>query len=170
MSLFMDDNKPELSTERSQRMFVEHMVSGPDRLVQALLGYIGIESGIVPGGLGHHCMDCTHEKQYKADLEAAGINLTGQVHVVADVERNLNDLNLPPVEESATYPELQELPLPNFPNQQPPPPGEPRGFVQMAVTDGKTINFRSILSLFKHRYVQSRIVEILSKLCNRSLL
>ncbi|KIJ22880.1 hypothetical protein M422DRAFT_276636 [Sphaerobolus stellatus SS14] len=140
--------KTKLTEEQGHHMFVEHMARrlikahNLETVFQSLLEHIGRIKGIVPGALQHICQECTHQKRYKTDLTEAGVNLGIPSHIVADGE-DQQDIELPAPEESETYEELHALPDPNgLPQQQPPPEGQERGYVQMAVTDGKTLKFR----------------------------
>jgi len=55
-------------------------------LVKALLERLGRLRGIIPGGLEHQCLECTHEKRYLVDLVAEGINLNKPADSVAGIE------------------------------------------------------------------------------------
>ncbi|KAI0755362.1 hypothetical protein C8Q80DRAFT_1266830 [Daedaleopsis nitida] len=146
--------KPHLTARQSYRIFIEHFarrllrahrldqtftvsaeLSAP-ALAKAVRNHVDAAGGVLPGALEHGCSDCTHLKRYLSDLTTEGFEPeVAEATNVAEVD--LGDHG--EVEEIGAHEEL-----PGGGIDPPPPPhaavpGEPRGYVRMAVMDGKTI-------------------------------
>ncbi|KAJ6450131.1 hypothetical protein C8R47DRAFT_1204725 [Mycena vitilis] len=138
-------SKRKLTYRQSQRLFVEHFSrrlllfhargnftceAHPSTrlLAAAVRATLGANGGVLDAAMKHGCTDCTHLKRYRSDLIAEGAILGGDQDV-AGMEPNAEaaDANNEPV-------------LVPPPQQDSPPPGQPRGYVRMAVMDGKTIS------------------------------
>ncbi|KAF7317596.1 hypothetical protein MKEN_00846700 [Mycena kentingensis (nom. inval.)] len=144
--------KPRITARQSQRLFQEHFSrrllathgksetfsvaahSKANVLVAAVRDVIGKNGGVIGASMTHGCVNCTHLKQY-----ASNINVHGQEDTVVGAE----NLPVPTAGEEAPV-VLDDIPpgLPRTPAQQQRPPGSPRGYVRMAVMDGKTITHR----------------------------
>jgi hypothetical protein len=88
---------------QSQRLFLEHFArrllvahgkedsfaceahTNSKVLAEKVREMIGVNGGVIPGSLGHGCMDCTHVKRYRSDLVQEGAILTDDAEV-ADSE------------------------------------------------------------------------------------
>ncbi|KAK7002137.1 hypothetical protein R3P38DRAFT_3326656 [Favolaschia claudopus] len=137
-------NQRKLTYRQSQQLFVEHF-SRPlllfhsrenfscdahpstRSLAEAVRAEIGVNGGILESAMTHGCTNCTHLKRYRSDLAAAGANF-GQAQGVAGLENEEIEMDPPPAGEANFIPP---------PQQDSPPPGEPRGYVRLAVMDGK---------------------------------
>ncbi|KIJ42280.1 hypothetical protein M422DRAFT_254684 [Sphaerobolus stellatus SS14] len=141
---FISDEDNELTEEQVQKMFIEHMTrrliiehgiedefrcsvdASSETLLTEVLEKLGRLCGIIPGALDHVCNECTHEKRYFSDLIAEGIDLNVAFDGVVGGQETIGN----------------EIQQPNLPHQEAPPPGIERPYVQMAVTDGKTLKYR----------------------------
>jgi hypothetical protein len=104
--------------------------------------------------MAHGCTDCTHLKRYRSDLLANGVSLGDRVEGVADdpSEPNLQVkpcflIQIAPsnqvLYQNVPLPQDGEMDLPAQPKQQDSPPANgPRGYVRLAVMDGKTITHK----------------------------
>ncbi|KAJ6548952.1 hypothetical protein B0H19DRAFT_952690 [Mycena capillaripes] len=131
---------------QSQRLFIEHFSrrlllfhnrsdfsckAHPSTrlLAEAVRGAIGVNGGVLDAAMKHGCRGCTHLKRYRSDLTAEGVVLGGEQDVAGmDDHAPVNDED----EHAGTGfapPPQQDAPL----------PGQPRGYVRMAVMDGKVI-------------------------------
>ncbi|KAJ7767935.1 hypothetical protein DFH07DRAFT_736594, partial [Mycena maculata] len=111
-------------------------------LTGAVHGAIGVNGGVLDAAMKHGCTGCTHLKCYRSDLIAEGAVL-GEDHDLAglDAEAGADNVcysctNIP----AANGVEPLGLPPPS--QREAPPAGSPRGYVRMAVMDGKTIRHR----------------------------
>ncbi|KAF9023132.1 hypothetical protein BDZ89DRAFT_1193040 [Hymenopellis radicata] len=163
-----------ITTRQSKRLFVEHLsrrllvahakpdvVQFPsnattDVLMKSVRDVLGINGGLFPSAMDHGCKDCTHKKRYKEDLIAEGAILGTTVDglddedLISAYERQLN----------------QATPAPA--------PDEPRGYVRLAVMDGKNTGHRicavrdckSPLKNFKNgRFCSTHLDEGLADVC-----
>ncbi|KAJ7439572.1 hypothetical protein FB451DRAFT_1344220 [Mycena latifolia] len=100
-------------------------------LAESVRDIIGHDGGVVAGAMEHGCINCTHVKRYTSDLIAEGATLGGDETGVVDGG-----------EISNMVPENdQGLPTAH-PTQQTRTPGSSRGYIRMAVMDGKSIPHR----------------------------
>ncbi|KAJ7481328.1 hypothetical protein B0H11DRAFT_2419421 [Mycena galericulata] len=148
-----EDINVKFTYRQSQRLFLEHFArrlliahrkadtfscdahSTAKSLAEKVRESIGINGGVIPSSMHHGCMDCTHIKRYGAE---DGGNLGGDAGVVGSESG--------PAEAIAPDATGNEPMPPNFPEtlaqQDAPPEGFPRGYVRMAVMDGKTLKHR----------------------------
>ncbi|KAJ6595103.1 hypothetical protein DFH09DRAFT_1413020 [Mycena vulgaris] len=130
----MESNR-KLTYRQSQRLFMEHFsrrllfFHGKDsgfscdahpstrRLSEAVGTAIGVNGGVIEAAMSHGCVECTHVKRYRSDLVNGGVIL-GEDAAVAGI------------------------PSPESNDQEAPPEGTPRGYIRLAVMDGKTIKHR----------------------------
>ncbi|THU76312.1 hypothetical protein K435DRAFT_813519 [Dendrothele bispora CBS 962.96] len=160
----IDSKTRKITSRQSQRLFLEHFAR---RLLRAhgkeasdflcapnpnsqdfakhLRLILGENGGVIPGAMIHGCTECTHRKRYLSDLVEEGAQLDNQVGALAEI---------PPVENNdeltAGEPQNHNIPaaLQNLPRQmETPPDGTPRGYVRMAVMDGKSVGHRIIFTL-----------------------
>ncbi|KAM5536887.1 hypothetical protein V8D89_009434 [Ganoderma adspersum] len=144
--------KPLLTNRQAQRLFLKHFsrrllvahgkhedFSFPAHPNSAMLAEtvrecLGANGGILPSTLYHGCTECTHIKQYYSDLEHEGA-----------LPQEVNPEGID--EQLAAVPDGQQ-PIQGMPPEMPPPPnihqavpevGRARGYVRLAVMDGKTI-------------------------------
>ncbi|KAJ7883331.1 hypothetical protein B0H13DRAFT_2235402 [Mycena leptocephala] len=105
-------------------------------LATAVRESIGENGGVIPSAMEHGCTDYTHVKRYRLDLEREGVTLDGGDADVAESEsgpaQSIDQAAVP------LPPNLAEI----LPQQEPPTEGSPRGYVRMAVMDGKTLKHR----------------------------
>ncbi|KAJ7847772.1 hypothetical protein B0H13DRAFT_2405521 [Mycena leptocephala] len=138
-------NKRKFTYRQSQRLFIEHFsrrlllthqksyfsceaYPSTRLLAEAVRAAIGVNGGILDAAMTHGCVGCTHLKRYRPDLIAEGAILGGDPDVAGEENE----------ENAAVIPVVQSLP-----QQDTPPPGQPRGYVRMAVMDGKIITHRA---------------------------
>ncbi|KAJ7871932.1 hypothetical protein B0H13DRAFT_2554153 [Mycena leptocephala] len=148
--------KPRVTTRQSQRLYFEHFArrliaaheltdtfsipsnSDSKTLAEAVREKIGVNGGTIARTMAHGCTDCTHLKRYRSDLLANGVSLGDRVEGVADDPSEPNLQNVP-------LPQDGEMDLPAQPKQQDSPPANgPRGYVRLAVMDGKTITHKLV--------------------------
>ncbi|KAK7034406.1 hypothetical protein R3P38DRAFT_3185266 [Favolaschia claudopus] len=99
-------------------------------LAEAVRAEIGVNGGFLESAMTHGCTSCTHLKRYRSDLVAEGAGF-GEAQDVAGMEGvNESIDNAPSLDDTSFNPP---------PQQDAPLPGEPRGYVRLAVMDGKTI-------------------------------
>ncbi|KAH9932374.1 uncharacterized protein B0H18DRAFT_929208 [Fomitopsis serialis] len=113
----------------SSQMFAEHVRRK-----------IGEDGGVNIQALHHGCTGCTHRKRYRADLVQEGA-MFHEIDAVAGIQRA--DLELAAVDNANA--EIRPIPVGipiRPPAQDAPAPGEPRGYVRMAVMDGKNVGHR----------------------------
>ncbi|KAF8189083.1 hypothetical protein K438DRAFT_1907357 [Mycena galopus ATCC 62051] len=120
--------KQKFTYRQSQRFFTKHfsrrLLLFPNRhnfsceahpsthrLANAVCAVIGANGGVLDKAMTHGCKRCTHLKSYHSDLIVEGVVLGDNPAVT---------LTLPPQQEALL-------------------PGQPRGYVRMAVMDGKVI-------------------------------
>jgi hypothetical protein len=83
-----------LTVRQTQRLFTEHFAHRllcahgleesfecpadptPATLAQCVCAVIGINGGTVPGTMAHACTECSHQKQYWADLQTEGVSMS----------------------------------------------------------------------------------------------
>lgn len=157
-------DSPHITYRQSQRLFMEHF--GRRLLVahnhaetftlplnlrtttftRHIRDTIGKNGGVIKSAMHHGCMDCTHRKRYRSDLIDEGIVLDEMGHRVAeDALDNDGDQHYNGAADGMEEAMVGALPLafPAIPPvQEAPLPGQPRGYVRMAVMDGKTIGHR----------------------------
>ncbi|KAI9061585.1 hypothetical protein FKP32DRAFT_1575759 [Trametes sanguinea] len=158
-------DRPHLTNRQSRRLFLEHFSrrlllahdkanvfelpahSSADVLAQHVRAAIGQNGGVLPHALRHGCTECTHPKRFREDLIRDGMVLDGEhAEQVAGLENEDEEplLGADPGGDNNPAP-INPLPAglpPAPPPQQEPFAGHPRGYVQMAVMDGKTITHR----------------------------
>ncbi|KAI1781661.1 hypothetical protein LXA43DRAFT_908109 [Ganoderma leucocontextum] len=161
-------DRPLLTNRQSQRLFFEHFTrrllvahdqhtdfSLPAHSTSAVLALqvrelIGVDGGVLPTSRMHGCKDCTHVKQYHTDLIARGlVPDAGNIAEVAEIEEDDEDMaeqQPQPANELQLPPGMPDIPAPV---QQPPPPGDSRGYIRLAVMDGKTITHQACYSTTK---------------------
>ncbi|KAJ7859830.1 hypothetical protein B0H14DRAFT_3863971 [Mycena olivaceomarginata] len=87
--------------------------------------------------MSHGCVECTHIKRYRSDLINEGVVLGADLDDVAGIAASANDNNAP---ELAADDGVDQLGSPQ--QQAAPQAGTPRGYIRLAVMDGKTIQHR----------------------------
>ncbi|KAJ7757675.1 hypothetical protein B0H14DRAFT_3096596 [Mycena olivaceomarginata] len=95
-------------------------------LTEAVRATIGENGGVLATAMTHGCVDCTHIKRYRSDLDVAGMAASAtddNTLYVLTFFRPPNQLGLPQ-------------------QQAAPQAGTPRGYIRLAVMDGKTIQHR----------------------------
>ncbi|KAL7277984.1 hypothetical protein ACG7TL_007937 [Trametes sanguinea] len=153
-------NRPRITHRQSRRLFLEHfsrrlliahgkqeLFSLPAHSTAAVLAEsvrqeLGVNGGVFPRAFDHGCAECTHTKRYHADLAQEGFvaeNGGNMAEVAGIAEEEVDGDVLEVQAAAAPVPEgVPALPA----NQQAPDPGQTRGYVRMAVMDGKTITHR----------------------------
>ncbi|KAJ7448204.1 hypothetical protein B0H11DRAFT_2333518 [Mycena galericulata] len=149
--------KPQITTRQSQRLYFEHFSrrlivshgmeatftvpahSSSHVLAESVRDVVGRDGGVVPGAMNHGCVNCTHLKRYTSDLQAEGAVLEGSDAGVVDGGEGGNAAN-----GAEPIPEASQIPpgLSVHPTQHERITGTGRGYVRMAVMDGKTITHR----------------------------
>ncbi|KAG2008861.1 hypothetical protein CC2G_014247 [Coprinopsis cinerea AmutBmut pab1-1] len=148
--------KPQVTVRQSKRLFIEHFgrrllashgkgstFTCPanlktDELAEYIRDVIGRNGGSIPWAMEHSCADCTHKKRYLQDLELEGVDLHGSGDGVVGQEGE-EEQTVDLGEASNNLPTN----VPERPTQTAAPPeGSPRGYVRMAVMDGKTVGHR----------------------------
>ncbi|KAJ7465829.1 hypothetical protein B0H11DRAFT_1922105 [Mycena galericulata] len=124
-------------------------------LSEAVRAAIGANGGAVPAAMTHGCAECTHLKRYHSDLvnegavlgtdiDVAGMPLHGIGDEVCSVWYSLiihvANLSQQEAVPGPADPAIAQLFAPH--QQEAPPNGEPRGYIRLAVMDGKTIKHR----------------------------
>ncbi|KAF7344089.1 hypothetical protein MVEN_01698600 [Mycena venus] len=104
-------------------------------LSDAVRTTIGVDGGVLATAMTHGCVECTHVKRFRSDLVAEGA-VFGRDYELAEMD---NGIEAPPPD-IGDDPAAVQLPLPQQLNA--PPPGLPRGYVRLAVMDGKNIQHR----------------------------
>ncbi|KAF9018709.1 hypothetical protein BDZ89DRAFT_959836, partial [Hymenopellis radicata] len=144
-SLMERGERRKMTARQSRRMFVEHLSrrlliahgkqsdfycpsnATTDILLLSVREALGINGGCIPTAMEHACMDCTHRKRYKEDLIAEGAQLGDAM--AGDEEEDTPNLL------AAYAAQLGRA-------AAAPPAGEPRGYVRLAVMDGKNTGHR----------------------------
>ncbi|KAJ7057117.1 hypothetical protein C8F01DRAFT_1153474 [Mycena amicta] len=138
---------------QSQRLFLEHFSrrllvahgrsttfsldaahGAAKDLASAVRDIVGVNGGPLPTSMTHSCTECTHLKRYKSELEVEGAPAATQIVGIEEIQIQPDGA-------------VDENPLPEglsqvLPQQLAPLPGQPRGYVRMAVMDGKSITHR----------------------------
>ncbi|KAJ7237135.1 hypothetical protein C8J57DRAFT_1479079 [Mycena rebaudengoi] len=152
---------PKVTTRQSQRLYFEHfsrrliishglqaafMVpahSSAHVLAESVRDTVGRNGGLVAGAMDHGCTNCTHLKRYTSDFVAEGAVLGGSNDDVVDgpatfpLSANVEQNN------GGEGPEPINLPAGlGAPSQQARVADSGRGYVRLAVMDGKTITHR----------------------------
>ncbi|KAJ7458320.1 hypothetical protein B0H11DRAFT_2061707 [Mycena galericulata] len=147
-------SEKKLTYRQSQRLFIEHFSRrllcfhqkndnfscsahpSTRMLSEEVRAAIGVNGGCLPAAMTHGCADCTHVKRYHCDLVNEGVIL----------EPNIDVAGMPPASNDAEAGDALEDPavaqLPPLQRQEAPTDGEPRGYIRLAVMDGKTIKHR----------------------------
>ncbi|KAF9061036.1 hypothetical protein BDP27DRAFT_1385439 [Rhodocollybia butyracea] len=134
------------TNRQSTHMLLEHLHSSftspadPSSVefAEHLRNVIGKDGGILASSMEHTCPECTHKKRYLSDLILEGLELADLPEQIAEApETNLDN----------TSQNLEINDLLDILHQRPaqvmaPPEGHPRGYVRMAVMDGKTATHR----------------------------
>ncbi|KAJ7110994.1 hypothetical protein C8R44DRAFT_833366 [Mycena epipterygia] len=146
-----EDVKRKLTYRQSQRLFLEHFARrlliahnkdstfcceahpSAQLLAKEVRRVIGINGGVLPISMSHGCIQCTHVKRYRSDLIQEGAILGGNAEVA--------DMTEPEAVGEGDTPVPANLPD-NHPQLEAPLLGSPRGYVRLAVMDGKTIKHR----------------------------
>ncbi|KAJ7148041.1 hypothetical protein C8R43DRAFT_889261 [Mycena crocata] len=147
---------PRFTTRQSQRLYFEHFArrliiaqgleevftvpahSSSHVLSEAVRDILGKGGGVVAGAMDHGCADCTHLKQYKADLISEGAVLSQDANEVVGSPAN-NEVTAPGALDAGVLPPGLTARLPG---QQERVPGSARGYMRLAAMDGKTITYR----------------------------
>ncbi|KAJ7301275.1 hypothetical protein DFH08DRAFT_795200 [Mycena albidolilacea] len=151
--------KPRVTPRQSQRLYFEHFArrlisthglaptfslpsnSSSQVLADTVREQIGLDGGVVAGAMEHGCMDCTHLKRYKSDLVATGASLGDRIDGIAD--DLMENQNVPATLGEEMPPPPMQTGIPSEPEQQEfPPQNGCRGYVCLAVMDGKTIKHK----------------------------
>ncbi|KAJ7918117.1 hypothetical protein B0H13DRAFT_2231299 [Mycena leptocephala] len=149
--------KPRVTTRQSQRLYFEHFArrliaaheltdtfsipsnSDSKTLAEAVREKIGVNGGTIARTMAHGCTDCTHLKRYRSDLLANGF-LWETVKPCFLIQIAPSNQVL---YQNVPLPQDGEMDLPAQPKQQDSPPANgPRGYVRLAVMDGKTITHK----------------------------
>ncbi|KAF7372702.1 hypothetical protein MVEN_00133600 [Mycena venus] len=152
-----DDINVKFTYPQSQKLFIQHFsrrllvahgkANGftceahptSKTLARAVREVIGENGGVLLNALSHGCIDCTHVKRYKSDLVREGAVFGGDTDVAGSEPGLVDEADTTGAEEALPLPpNLPEV----LPQQQQPPDGSPRGYVRMAVMDGKTLRHR----------------------------
>ncbi|EFI27759.1 hypothetical protein CC1G_14682 [Coprinopsis cinerea okayama7 len=129
-----------------------------DDLASEVRDLVGANGGSIDSTFEHSCRNCTHAKRYPSDLQNAGWEIglndgqapEGRATGVAELDQ-VGDLEQEPIQKlmqvvnQSQDESRNNLPadMPRRPLQQPEPlPGAPRGYVRLAVMDGKMIGHR----------------------------
>ncbi|KAF9471637.1 hypothetical protein BDN70DRAFT_926075 [Pholiota conissans] len=142
-------SKPGVTNRQAQRLFIEHFSRRLLRehakenefqlkvnatsldFVAAICDIIGHNGGTVPSAFLHGCQECMHVKRFRSDLISEGATFD-EGQAVAGLEENVGENT------------GQDNPhLPGAISQAEPIPGQKKGYVRMAVMDGKTIGHRT---------------------------
>ncbi|KAJ7245101.1 hypothetical protein C8J57DRAFT_1725416 [Mycena rebaudengoi] len=142
---------PKVTTRQSQRLYFEHFSrrliishglqaaftvpahSNAHVLAESVRDTVGRNGGLVAGAMDHGCTNCTHLKRYTSDFVAEGAVLGGSNDDVVDG----------PANNGGEGPEPINLPAGlGAPSQQARVADSGRGYVRLAVMDGKTITHR----------------------------
>ncbi|KAJ7677398.1 hypothetical protein B0H14DRAFT_3101937 [Mycena olivaceomarginata] len=125
-------SRRKMTYRQSQRLFIEHFSRrlllfhnkhanftwegqpSTHSLTEAVRATIGENGGVLATAMTHGCVDCTHIKCYRLDLVNEGILLRTDLEDVAGMAASATDDNA----------------------------GTPRGYIRLAVMDGKTIQHR----------------------------
>ncbi|EKM48949.1 uncharacterized protein PHACADRAFT_107890, partial [Phanerochaete carnosa HHB-10118-sp] len=155
----MTRDGPAMTYRQSRRLFIEHFgrrlllahghsasFACPANLDSSMFAehirdMIGKDGGTLARSLQHGCMDCTHHKRYHTDLLDEGAVLDDDPES-AGLAGAIDLPNSPEDDDGLAH---QETPagLPRRPpRQEGPPPNAPRGYVRMAVMDGKVVGHR----------------------------
>ncbi|KAJ7447700.1 hypothetical protein FB451DRAFT_1147886 [Mycena latifolia] len=165
----MPDSGRKFTYRQSQRLFMEHFSrrlllfhkqdnfsceAHPSTrlLAEAVRAVIGVNGGVLDSGINHGCIGCTHLKRYRSDLIAEGAHL-GNDQDVAGLENegmHADNVRYCSASNASSHDALQNIPAEHGdqlpfqlpPQQDAPPVGAPRGYVRLAVMDGKTIRHR----------------------------
>ncbi|KAJ7483117.1 hypothetical protein B0H11DRAFT_1723416 [Mycena galericulata] len=148
-------SKKKLTYRQSQRLFIEHFsrrlllfhgkhndfncTAHPSTRVlsEGVRDAIGANGGAVPAAMTHGCAECTHLKRYYSDLVNEGAVLGSNIDVAGMPLGGPGDEEVVP---GPADPAIAQLSAPH--QQEAPPDGEPRGYIRLAVMDGKTIKHR----------------------------
>ncbi|KAF9061766.1 hypothetical protein BDP27DRAFT_1428617 [Rhodocollybia butyracea] len=116
-----------------------------DTLATHIRNLIGKDGGSIPSSMHHGCTDCTHLKRFPADLVEEGFDTVRE----SDSVVSLGDTNEVVADSTLNTPNptLNNAVPSSFLNGPPPnvdvlEPGGPRGYVRLAVMDGKSIGHR----------------------------
>ncbi|KAJ7232713.1 hypothetical protein C8J57DRAFT_1532925 [Mycena rebaudengoi] len=151
-----EDKERKLTNRQSTRLILEHfsrrlLIShGKDStfsceahpsaiiLAAGVRDVIGVEGGILASSMAQGCVSCTHVKRYRSDLIQEGAVL-GTGTTVSEGAATPDDSNIDAAEVPQGLPANMQAVLPQ---QEAPQLGSPRGYIRMAVMDGKTIKHR----------------------------
>ncbi|KAJ6474228.1 hypothetical protein C8R45DRAFT_1160429 [Mycena sanguinolenta] len=101
-------------------------------LSETVRAAIGIDGGVLPCAMAHGCTECTHIKRFRSDLIAEGA-IFGQEYEVVGISNDSVD-QAPVLNED---PAVAQMGVPQ--QQNSPPDHSPRGYVRLAVMDGKNM-------------------------------
>ncbi|KAJ7848261.1 hypothetical protein B0H14DRAFT_3673455 [Mycena olivaceomarginata] len=152
--------KPRVTPRQSQCLYFEHFArrlisahglaptfsltsnSSSQVLANTVREQIGLDDGVVAGAMEHGCMDCTHLKRYKSDLVATGASLGDRIDEIAD-DLMENQVPVSSLTREEMAPPPMQTGIPSEPEQQEfLPQNGHRGYVRLAVMDGKTIKHK----------------------------
>ncbi|KAF9470353.1 hypothetical protein BDN70DRAFT_909533 [Pholiota conissans] len=137
-----------VTNRQAQRLFIEHLsrrllkAHGKENdfqlrantttsdLASAICDVLGHNGGSIPSSFHHGCQECTHQKRFRSDLISEGATFDEGL-AVAGLEENIGE-NVDQQNPQVSGTLLQEEPV----------PGQKRGYIRMAVMDGKTIGHR----------------------------
>lgn len=95
--------KPRITNRQSQRLFLEHFacrllvahnkvehfqcpaLCSSDVFAKHLRDIVGCDGGVLATAMTHGCVDCTHSKRYKMDLEQEGLIIQETADGIADM-------------------------------------------------------------------------------------
>ncbi|KAJ3757685.1 hypothetical protein EV360DRAFT_70926 [Lentinula raphanica] len=153
-----------ITYRQSKRLYIEHFTrrllifhglsesallpsnTNSDTFAAHVRDLIGKDGGVIPSAMDHGCADCTHLKRYSTDLVEEGLLVTD---ARTDTVMGAGDL-----EDFATN-DVEQTPDPTLNAEVPPSflegpplvnnvqqPDNPRGYVRLAVMDGKSFGHR----------------------------
>ncbi|KAJ3831789.1 hypothetical protein F5878DRAFT_549107 [Lentinula raphanica] len=153
-----------ITYRQSKRLYIEHFSrrlllfhglsktatlpsnTNSDAFAAHVRDLVGKDGGVIPSAMDHGCSDCTHAKRYSADLVEEGLLAADhETDAVAGAE-DLEDFGMDQAPQPLD-PALNANVPASFLNGPPvvqniQQPDEPRGYVRLAVMDGKSIGHR----------------------------
>ncbi|KAF9062248.1 hypothetical protein BDP27DRAFT_1385184 [Rhodocollybia butyracea] len=133
-----------ITYRQSKRLYIEHF-SRRLLIFHEKLPEIALSRwGSIPSSMHHGCTDCTHLKRFPADLVEEGFDTIPMKFTVTarhTIAKTIltNYLDSQPYLEQCCSILLPQWPPPNVDVLE---PGGPRGYVRLAVMDGKSIGHR----------------------------
>ncbi|KAJ3766911.1 hypothetical protein FB446DRAFT_767253 [Lentinula raphanica] len=153
-----------ITYRQSKRLYIEHFSrrlllfhrlsesailpsnTNSDTFAAHVRDLVGKDGGVIPSAMDHGCSDCTHAKRYSADLVEEGLLAADcETDAVAGAE-DLEDFGIAQAPQAPEPTLNADIPA-SFLNGPPAvqniqQPDEPRGYVRLAVMDGKSIGHR----------------------------